>query len=137
MLLFPGTLFKYLDNCITPCGKRLLRSWICHPLKDVEEINDRLNVVEALIMRSEILLIVAQYLRKIPDLERLLGKVKSMVYSQAILMLPLVGKKTLKQRVRMLFLYIRGTISMKFLHSVTPNFVADLYLSLPPLFCHF
>ncbi|XP_057247149.1 DNA mismatch repair protein MSH7 isoform X2 [Beta vulgaris subsp. vulgaris] len=103
-----GTLFKYLDNCITPCGKRLLRSWICHPLKDVEEINNRLNVVEALIMRSEIMLIVAQYLRKIPDLERLLGKVKSMVHSQAILMLPLVGKKTLKQRVKSFGSLVKG-----------------------------
>ncbi|XP_021723674.1 DNA mismatch repair protein MSH7-like [Chenopodium quinoa] len=103
-----GTLFKYLDNCITPSGKRLLRSWICHPLKDIDEINNRLNVVEALIMRSEIMLIIAQYLRKIPDLERLLGKVKAMVHSQAILTLPLVGKKTLKQRVKVFGLIVKG-----------------------------
>ncbi|KAE8682862.1 DNA mismatch repair protein MSH7 [Hibiscus syriacus] len=31
-----GTLYKYLDNCVTSSGKRLLRSWICHPLKDVD-----------------------------------------------------------------------------------------------------
>ncbi|KNA19440.1 hypothetical protein SOVF_061540 [Spinacia oleracea] len=103
-----GTLFKYLDNCITPSGKRLLRSWICHPLKDVEEINNRLNVVEALITRSEIMLIVAQYLRKIPDLERLLAKVKAMVHSQAILTMPLVGKKTLKQRVKVFGSIVKG-----------------------------
>ncbi|KAL2929255.1 DNA mismatch repair protein MSH7 [Bienertia sinuspersici] len=103
-----GTLFKYLDNCISPSGKRLLRSWICHPLKDVEEINNRLNVVEALTMRSAIMLIVAQYLRKIPDLERLLGKVKAMVHSKAILMLPLVGKKTLKQRVKVFGSLVKG-----------------------------
>ncbi|KAK3034368.1 hypothetical protein RJ639_032266 [Escallonia herrerae] len=39
-----GTLYKFLDNCVTSSGKRLLRNWICHPLKDVEEINRRLNV---------------------------------------------------------------------------------------------
>ncbi|XWS26878.1 hypothetical protein CRYUN_Cryun26dG0067900 [Craigia yunnanensis] len=41
-----GTLYKYLDNCVTSSGKRLLRSWVCHPLKDVDSINNRLNVVE-------------------------------------------------------------------------------------------
>ncbi|CAO2822828.1 unnamed protein product [Amaranthus hypochondriacus] len=103
-----GTLFKHLDNCITSSGKRLLRSWICHPLKNVEQINNRLNVVEALVMQPEIMLVVAQYLRKIPDLERLLGNVKAMVHSQAILMLPLVGKKTLKQRVKVFGTLVKG-----------------------------
>ncbi|KAL6221129.1 hypothetical protein ACLB2K_008881 [Fragaria x ananassa] len=28
-----GTLYAYLDNCVTASGKRLLRKWICHPLK--------------------------------------------------------------------------------------------------------
>ena len=37
-----GTLYKYLDNCVTSSGKWLLRNWICHPLKDVQEINNRL-----------------------------------------------------------------------------------------------
>ncbi|KAJ8442394.1 hypothetical protein Cgig2_018650 [Carnegiea gigantea] len=103
-----GTLFRYLDNCITPAGKRLLRSWICHPLKDVEEINDRLNVVEALTLCAEIMLLVAQYLRKVPDLERLLGKVKSAVQSQATLLLPVVGRKALKQRVKAFGSLVKG-----------------------------
>ena len=71
-------------------------------------------MVEALVMQPEIMLVVAQYLRKIPDLERLLGNVKAMVNSQAILMLPLVGKKTLKQRVRMFLLCLDKAISKFF-----------------------
>ncbi|XP_056690707.1 DNA mismatch repair protein MSH7-like [Spinacia oleracea] len=54
------------------------------------------------------MLIVAQYLRKIPDLERLLAKVKAMVHSQAILTMPLVGKKTLKQRVKVFGSIVKG-----------------------------
>lgn len=95
-----GTLFKYLDSCVTSSGKRLLRSWICHPLKDVEGINNRLDVVEYLMKYSEVMIIVAQYLRKLPDLERLLGRVKARVQASSSIVLPLIGKKVLKQQVR-------------------------------------
>ncbi|KAH9604844.1 hypothetical protein KSS87_008848 [Heliosperma pusillum] len=103
-----GTLIKYLDHCLTHSGKRLLRSWICHPLKDVKAINNRLDIVETLMTHTEIMLLVAQYLRRIPDLERLLGRVKASVHSQAILLLPLVGKKTLKQRVKVFGSLVKG-----------------------------
>ncbi|PIN11346.1 Mismatch repair ATPase MSH6 (MutS family) [Handroanthus impetiginosus] len=103
-----GTLYKYLNNCITSSGKRLLRNWICHPLQDVEKINNRLAVVGDLMATSEITLHIAQSLRKIPDLERLLGRVKSSVQSSSILLLPLIGNKILKQRVKVFGLLVRG-----------------------------
>ena len=96
---YAGTLYKYLDNCVTSSGKRLLRRWICHPLKDASAINNRLNVVEDLMSKSEIMLLVSQYLRRVPDLERLCGQIRASVQSSAILSLPLLGKKLLKQRV--------------------------------------
>ncbi|CAL5427391.1 unnamed protein product [Camellia sinensis] len=82
-----------------PSGKQLLKNWICHPLKDVEQINCRLNVVEELMAHSEFMLLIAQYLRKCPDLERLLGRVKASFQSSASLVLPLIGRKVLKHRV--------------------------------------
>ncbi|XP_027173583.1 DNA mismatch repair protein MSH7 [Coffea eugenioides] len=103
-----GTLYKYLDNCVTASGKRLLRNWICHPLRDVEKINHRLDVVEELIAHSDIMLLVAQYLRKIPDLERLLGRVKASINSSAVLLLPLIGSKKLKQRVKAFGSLVKG-----------------------------
>ncbi|KAF6172860.1 hypothetical protein GIB67_035414 [Kingdonia uniflora] len=103
-----GTLYKYLDSCVTSSGKRLLRSWICHPLKGVDEINDRLNVVEELIKHSEISLLVAQSLRKLPDIERLLGRVKACLGSSDSLLLPLIGKKVLKQRVKTFGNLVKG-----------------------------
>ncbi|KAK3210754.1 hypothetical protein Dsin_015460 [Dipteronia sinensis] len=103
-----GTLFKYLDSCVTSFGKRLLRSWICHPLKDVENINHRLNVVEDLMAHSEIILVMAQYLRKLPDLERLLGRVKAKVQASASFALPLIGKKILKQQVKVFGSLVKG-----------------------------
>ncbi|XVF34805.1 hypothetical protein REPUB_Repub18cG0090200 [Reevesia pubescens] len=103
-----GTLYKYLDNCVTSSGKRLLRSWICHPLKDVDSINNRLDVVEELMSHSEIMLLIAQYLRKLPDLERLLGRVKASIQSSVSLALPMIGKKVLKQRVKAFGTLVKG-----------------------------
>ncbi|XP_075661192.1 DNA mismatch repair protein MSH7 [Castanea sativa] len=103
-----GTLYKFLDNCVTSSGKRLLRNWICHPLKDIEGINNRLNVVEDLMANSEVMLLVSQNLKKLPDLERLLGRVKASVQSSASLILPLLGKKILKQRVKVFGSLVKG-----------------------------
>ncbi|XP_052182487.1 DNA mismatch repair protein MSH7 [Diospyros lotus] len=103
-----GTLYGYLNNCITSSGKRLLKKWICHPLNDVDKINCRLNVVEELMAHSEVMLLVAQYLRKLPDLERLLGRVKASFQSYNLLVLPLIGAKVLKQRVKAFGSLIKG-----------------------------
>ncbi|KAL0552823.1 hypothetical protein IC582_011950 [Cucumis melo] len=104
-----GTLYKYLDNCMTSSGKRLLRLWICHPLKDVEEINNRLNVVEELMAQSEIMVLLGTtYLRKLPDLERLLGQIKATVQSSASLALPLIRKKLQKRRVKLFGSLVKG-----------------------------
>ncbi|KAL9292584.1 DNA mismatch repair protein MSH7 [Arabidopsis thaliana] len=103
-----GTLYKYLDNCVSPTGKRLLRNWICHPLKDVESINKRLDVVEEFTANSESMQITGQYLHKLPDLERLLGRIKSSVRSSASLLPALLGKKVLKQRVKAFGQIVKG-----------------------------
>lgn len=103
-----GTLYKYLDNCVSSPGKRLLRKWICQPLKDVEKINHRLDVVDRLVENSDATLSTAQYLRKLPDLDRLLGRVKASIQSSEALLLPLVGAKILKQRVKAFGLLVKG-----------------------------
>ncbi|KAK7271285.1 hypothetical protein RJT34_27060 [Clitoria ternatea] len=103
-----GSLYNYLDNCVTSSGKRLLRNWICCPLKDAEEINNRLDVVDNLMAHPEIVSHTAQHLRKLPDLERLLGRVKSSLRLSAPLLLPLLGKKILKQRVKLFGSLVNG-----------------------------
>lgn len=56
-------------------------------------------MVEYLVAHSESMLVIAQYLRKLPDLERMLGRIKASFQASASLVLPLIGKKLLKQRV--------------------------------------
>ncbi|KAI0487869.1 hypothetical protein KFK09_027692 [Dendrobium nobile] len=103
-----GTLYKHLDHCRTTSGKRLLRRWICHPLKEIDDINDRLNVVEGLINNPEVISVMSQYLCKLPDLDRLLGRVKATVGSSYVLLLPSIGAKMLKQRIKAFGLLIKG-----------------------------
>ncbi|KAJ1419832.1 P-loop containing nucleoside triphosphate hydrolase [Sesbania bispinosa] len=103
-----GTLYKYLDNCVTSSGKRLLRNWICCPLKDAEVINSRLDVVDDLMACPEIVSHIAQHLRKLPDLELLLGRTKSSLKLSSPLLLPLLEKKILKQRVKVFGSLVKG-----------------------------
>jgi DNA mismatch repair protein MutS len=78
--LFAGTdqgvtLFRSIDRTLTPMGKRLLRSWMLRPSIAVDEINRRLEAVEAqtqdVLAREEL----RRALEGILDLERLLSRV--------------------------------------------------------------
>lgn len=70
-----GTLLWVLDRTSTSMGGRRLRRWINDPLLDVEKINKRLNSVKELkdnpILRGDI----ADLLKKVYDIERLVGKI--------------------------------------------------------------
>ncbi|HUS19808.1 MAG TPA: DNA mismatch repair protein MutS [Terriglobales bacterium] len=69
------TLFAAVDQTLTPMGKRLLRSWLLRPSIDTEQIQSRLDAVEAgvreLMARDEL----RRTLNGIMDLERLLSRV--------------------------------------------------------------
>ncbi|XP_050827953.1 DNA mismatch repair protein Msh6 [Serinus canaria] len=72
-----GTLLERIDSCCTPFGKRLLKQWLCAPLCNPESINDRLDAVEDLLAVPDKMSEVTEYLKKLPDLERLLSKIHS------------------------------------------------------------
>ncbi len=66
-----GSLLWALDKTKTNMGARLLRSWICQPLKDVELIKKRQDFVSELINLEEIRLSLAESLEQIYDIQRL------------------------------------------------------------------
>ncbi|XP_036027239.1 DNA mismatch repair protein Msh6 [Onychomys torridus] len=70
-----GTLLERLDTCHTPFGKRLLKQWLCAPLCSPCAISDRLDAVEDLMALPDKITEVADLLKKLPDLERLLSKI--------------------------------------------------------------
>ncbi|CAG0914143.1 unnamed protein product [Notodromas monacha] len=72
-----GTLIEQVDHCCTPFGKRLLRDWLCRPLCDIDAINERLDAVEELLSRRDLVLLFRERLRCMPDFQRLLPKLHS------------------------------------------------------------
>ena len=75
-----GSLLWVLDKTKTPMGHRLIRAWLEQPLRSPAAIARRQDAVEELakdgVAREELVLT----LRRIPDLERLIGKI---VYGSA------------------------------------------------------
>ena len=69
------SLIWLLDKTKTAMGARKLKSWLMNPLKDINEINKRYDIVEKLnnefLLREEL----SRDLYEIYDLERLCGKV--------------------------------------------------------------
>jgi len=76
------TLFQSINNCKTHFGQRLLKNWLCSPLCDVKQINNRLDAVETLMSNesSSIMNEIIHILGQLPDLERILSKIKNQCY---------------------------------------------------------
>lgn len=66
-----GSLLWAIDKTKTNMGARLLRSWICQPLKDVNAIQKRQNFVKQLIDLEETRSGLSEILEQIYDIQRL------------------------------------------------------------------
>lgn len=66
-----GSLLWAIDKTRTNMGARLLKSWICQPLKNVTDIMERQNSVSELIEKSDIRLELSELLDRIYDIQRL------------------------------------------------------------------
>ncbi|KAI0844351.1 DNA mismatch repair protein Msh6 [Daldinia vernicosa] len=70
-----GTLFALLNRCVTPFGKRLFRQWVCHPLCNIEKINERLDAVDMLNANTTVREQLSSQMTRMPDLERLISRI--------------------------------------------------------------
>ena len=68
------TLLATLDRTATPMGARKLRDWLLHPLKDLTELNSRLDTVEQLLAEPYLLSKLRESLKDIRDIERTTGR---------------------------------------------------------------
>ena len=70
-----SSLLNVIDKTISPMGARLLKRWLVFPLKDVQPINDRLNLVEYFFRQPDFKELIEEQLHLIGDLERIISKV--------------------------------------------------------------
>ena len=81
-ILYPShpqgkSLLNIIDKTSTPMGGRLLRRRLILPLKSVNDINRRLNLVEFLNNEDDLKYEIQNLLKSISDMDRLVGKLAS------------------------------------------------------------
>ncbi|WP_209402107.1 DNA mismatch repair protein MutS [Pseudozobellia sp. WGM2] len=69
------TLLDILDKTISPMGGRMLKRWLALPLKKIEKVKRRHQVVSHLLEEESVLLKLQQAIKQMGDLERLISKV--------------------------------------------------------------
>ena len=69
------TLLNILDKTISPMGGRMLKRWLALPLKNIEKVKRRHQVVSHLLEEESVLLKLQQAIKQMGDLERLISKV--------------------------------------------------------------
>lgn len=69
------TLVDIIDKTTTPMGARQLKRWIMLPLKEISLIENRLNIVDFIIVNPDFSDKLKEHIRSIGDLERLISKV--------------------------------------------------------------
>jgi DNA mismatch repair protein MutS len=68
-------LIDIIDTTVTPMGSRLLKRWLALPLKQLDLINERLEVVNYFTIHSQLQNDLITQFKEIGDLERLISKV--------------------------------------------------------------
>ncbi|MBP3343641.1 MAG: DNA mismatch repair protein MutS [Bacteroidales bacterium] len=67
-------LIDVVDRCSSPLGARLLRNWLSMPVKDKEEIDRRLSVVDFLAKNSDGRSNIRDLISQVGDLERITAR---------------------------------------------------------------
>ena len=70
-----GTLINTIDHTITAGGGRLLKKWIYSPLADEKAINERLDIVDELLNKKQIIDNLRKTFKQTVDTERIAAKI--------------------------------------------------------------
>ena len=82
-LLYPSnengvSLIDIICKTCTPMGARMLKRWLLFPLKNIDNIQARINVVDFFIKKEDTLNEVINVLKDIGDVERMLAKISTL-----------------------------------------------------------
>ncbi len=79
----PGgvALIDVLDQTLTSMGGRMLKHWLAFPLRDLKQIEERLDIVDALFKDDNAFETLSDRLRKMVDIERIISKIATLKIS--------------------------------------------------------
>lgn len=69
------SLLNVIDKTVTAMGGRMLRRWLIFPLKDLQPVNSRLDVVDEFFRKPDFRQCIDDELQHIGDLERIVSRV--------------------------------------------------------------
>ena len=69
-----NTLAAVLDKCVTPMGSRLLKRWIHQPIRDIEKLQQRQQVISE-VLQQDLITELQPPLQQVGDMERILTRV--------------------------------------------------------------
>jgi len=72
-----GTLLDTVDQTATGMGSRLLRAWVCMPLREVKAIEARQDAIEELVNDDALCSGIRQQFKHIADLERIVARIST------------------------------------------------------------
>ncbi len=115
-----GTLFSVLDRTLTPMGGRLLKKWISHPLKRIDQIRWRSGGVSTFVQNDSTRKKISAELAEIGDLERLIAKIAT-------------GRATPRDMVAMKHILRRIPVLKTILHEETTPPFSEINSALQPI----
>ena len=68
------SLVEVMDKCSSPMGARMLRTWLAMPVMDLQELEDRYDVVQHFVINREDLMRLQTMIGDIGDLERIISR---------------------------------------------------------------
>ncbi|CCW63058.1 unnamed protein product [Phytomonas sp. EM1] len=73
----PRSVFTWLNRCVTGMGARVMRQWLLQPLRNVDDINQRLSMVELFVESPAVRdMLIHQVLKRCGDMDRLNRKLQ-------------------------------------------------------------
>lgn len=79
-----NSLFGLMNKTVTPFGKRLLKKWLVSPSADPDIINARLDAIDDLIQKIDVVRNFQSRLAKLPDIEKKISKIYSLIDGKAL-----------------------------------------------------
>ncbi|KAG2682307.1 hypothetical protein I3760_11G186000 [Carya illinoinensis] len=71
------SVFGVMNKCVTPMGRRLLRSWFLRPILDIENLNRRLNAISFFLLSEDLMASLRETLKSVKDIPHILKKFNS------------------------------------------------------------